>query len=260
MTAAALALTFIVLCVGCGGSEARPPEAPPAPEPEKPAEPERSMQVQGQLGSIEPRAVDAAFNSVLEAVQRCHTDRLKTHQWLSGDVKIFLRLGEDGAMRYGFIEDTTLGDRDAESCIMHVMSEARWPQPRGGEAEVRKSVGFDAPSTGRPPVIWASEEITPSLVANNAKIRTCRGRVAGSFKATAWVIPAPPEKPAARGKTGKRKAPKRGKTEQRGRIVTVGIAPPNREGLESIDCLVETLKQMNVPSPGSSVAKVTFSL
>jgi hypothetical protein len=228
------------------------------------------MQVAGQLGSMDPMAFDRAFDGMLGELQKCHTQRLQRIRWLAGDVKFFLRIGEDGSTRYGFMEDSTLGDRDAESCMMRVLLDAHWPQPRGGEAEVRKSIGFDAPGDVKAPVSWGSDEITPALTANNAQIRACRKSIDGSFKATAYVVAGPPAgssadraKAAPGKKSGKREAPKRGKrpdTKPHGHFLTIGIAPPSKEGLESIDCLIDTLKQMPVPSPGSSPAKVTFSL
>lgn len=269
MKAAAPALALALFASACGGSAPPPAEAaPPAATATEPGPPKQAMHLEGQLGSMDPREFDAAFNTVLTDLQRCHTQRLEHIRWLSGDVKIFLRVGEDGTARYGYFEDTTLGDRDTESCMMQALLSAHWPKPIGGEAEVRKSIGFDAPSDVRAPVAWSSDEITPALVAANAKIRACRGRVAGSFKATAYVVPAPPGKappppPKRKGSKAGRAAPKRGKSEPakaHGRILSVGIAPPSAEALESIDCLVDALKQMPVPSPGSYAAKVSFSL
>ncbi len=265
----ALAALLLGLLAACGG-KGRPPEAAPAPSKTetKPAAPERSMQMQGQLGSLDPQAFDRSFAALLGDLQRCHAQNLQRIRWLAGDVKIFLRLGEDGAVRQGFFADSTLGDHETEACMMHVLVAARFPPPTGGEGEVHKSLGFDAPGNVRTPLAWSSDEITPSLVVNNAKIRACRGSVAGAFKATAYVVdgsavkpPAPRAKGAA-GRTrkgGKRESPPKD-AKLRGRILAVGIAPPSHQGIEAIECLVNALKQMPVPSPGSSVAKVTFSL
>ena len=266
MTKHVYGLAMLALVSGCGGKAARPPETPPPTSTPEPAlAPKRSMQMQGQLGSVDPKAFDSAFEAVLGDLQRCHTQRLQRLRWLSGDVKIFLRLGEDGAVHQAFFEDTTLGDRETEVCMLHVITEKRWPPPMGGEGEVHKSLGFDAPGNVRAPISWTSDEITPALVANNATIRACRGRVVGSFKATAYVVAGSPVSKNGGAKKSNKpkpatKAERREASKPRGHIVAVGVAPPGQEGLDAIDCLVDALKQMPVPSPGASTAKVTFSL
>lgn len=221
------------------------------------------MRIEGQLGSVDPRAFDAAFQAVLGDLQRCHIERLQRIRYLAGDLKIFLRLAEDGAVKQAFVEDSTLGDHEAEACILQIVGAKRWPAPLGGEGEVHKSVGFDAPGNVRAPTVWGSDQITPALVANNAKIRACRGGIVGTFKATGYVVAGPPPRPKGGDKGGKTKAkPVGGRRPSKpsGHLVAVGIAPPGREGTEVIGCLVEALKQMSIPSPGADVAKVTFSL
>lgn len=51
-----------------------------------------------------------------------------------------------------------------------------------------------------------------------------------------------------------------GAKETGGRFKAIGIAPPNKDGAEKVDCLVDALKSLDLPSPGSYAAKVTFSL
>jgi hypothetical protein len=38
------------------------------------------------------------------------------------------------------------------------------------------------------------------------------------------------------------------------------MAAPNKDAAEKIDCLVDALKQLPLPSPGSYAAKVSFTL
>ena len=40
----------------------------------------------------------------------------------------------------------------------------------------------------------------------------------------------------------------------------VGVAPPNKEGEAKVDCVVDVVRGLKLPSPGSYAAKVTFSL
>jgi hypothetical protein len=38
------------------------------------------------------------------------------------------------------------------------------------------------------------------------------------------------------------------------------MAPPDEQGEDAVDCIVDVLKQAKFPSPGSWPAKVTFTL
>ena len=57
-------------------------------------------------------------------------------------------------------EDTSLGDHETESCMIHVMTDASWPHPEGGDAEVKNSFGFDPPGGMSSPEPWASDAVT----------------------------------------------------------------------------------------------------
>ena len=45
-----------------------------------------------------------------------------------------------------------------------------------------------------------------------------------------------------------------------GKFKSLGVAAPNKEGAEKVDCLVDALKNLSLPSPGSYAAKVKFAL
>ena len=67
------------------------------------------------------------------------------------------------------------------------------------------------------------------------------------------------DKPKSPGKP-KPKHGKKGNKDQGGRFKAIGVATKSKEGAEKIDCIVEALKALELPSPGSYAAKVTFSL
>lgn len=224
--------------VGCGG--ATPPPAPVEHQQESvaPRKTGPKMQMQSELGEIDPKAVEATMQRVQGKVLECHRSGLKRIEYLGGDVKFFLRIGQDGRIKYGYFEESTLGDDETEKCIMQALEGAAWPKPEGGEAEVRKSFGLDAPGDVRAPTSWPADKVVQALGKAEDDVKKCRSGVSGSFKATAYVEP--------EGKFGKLQA--------------VGIAPPSKEGADKVDCLVKTLKGLKVPSPGSYAAKVTFIL
>lgn len=221
------------------------------------------MRVGGQLGSIDPGAVTKTFNQLLPALQQCHIDGLKRIRYLGGAVKLVLRIGEDGRARYAYLEDSSLGDHDAEACMMHAATGIAWPRPDGGEAEVKNSFEFDPPAGSPAQEAWGSDSIAAQLLERQAKIRSCRGQVQGAFKATAYVVRGTaPKKPPPhmRPKHPKPKGTLSPSPDLRGRILAVGIAPPGPEGNDAVDCLAAVVLEMRVPNPNTSAAKVTFSL
>lgn len=223
----------------CGGPKAEPKvegpaEAASAPPP-KPRGPK--MGVSQELGEIDPKLAEAALKQAQPELARCHKAGLKRVEFMAGDVKLFVRVGEDGKVRWAYFEDSTLGDRATEKCMLDAVSRASWPKPSGGDAEVRKPFGFDA-GDAREPTAWSPEKVKDALTKHDAALKACKGGVSGSFKATLYVEPD--------GKEGK--------------VAAAGVAPPNKDGEARVDCLVDALKGMKLPSPGSYAAKVTFSL
>jgi hypothetical protein len=245
--ASALTLTAGALTAGaltasltaCGSKPPPPPVAEPtAPEPPK-ASAGPKLQMSAELGSIDPKATQATIDGLQPKLQGCYKKGLKKLEFLSGDLKFFLRVTQEGTVKYAFLEDTTLGDRDVEKCMLDVLNGASWPKPEGGEAEVRNGIGFDHAGDVREPTSWTGDKLAELLGKHEPDFKKCKEGVIGSFKVTAYVEPD--------GKHGK--------------IVAVGMAPPNKEGEGKIECLVDAVKGMKkVPSPGSYAAKVQFAL
>jgi hypothetical protein len=221
--------------LGCGSEP--PPKAPePAPQAVKPHKPRMSMS--SELGQIDPAETDAAFQKLQPALMGCYQDNLKRVEFLGGDVKFYLRVAQDGTAKWVFLEDATLGDRTTERCMLDLAMSAHWPTPEGGEAEVHKSLGFDPPSNVRAPADWSGDRVAATIGMHSADVAKCKAGASGAFHVTAYVAP--------QGKGGK--------------VAAAGIAPPNQEGETKSDCLVDLVKKMKMPSPGSYAAKVSFTL
>jgi hypothetical protein len=266
-----VSLVSLVSLVGCGSS--------PPPKVEEPVKEERSqssgpkLQMSQELGSIDERKVEQTFASLVSGtLENCHKQGRDRVEYLTGDVKVFLRIDGNGRVKYGFFEDSTLGDRETEKCIMGVFNSTNWPKPEGGEAEVRSGFGW-GPGGEREPTAWSSDKVTTALVdAKDVKkdVDKCKRGINGDFRVTAYVEADDGDgagaggggkhhkaKPAAKPKP---KPSKGAAKETGGRFKAIGIAPPNKEGAEKVDCLVDALKSLDLPSPGSYAAKVTFSL
>jgi hypothetical protein len=233
-------LALATLLSACGGKDeakAPVPDAPFAPvtAPKKKGLP----QVQQELGSIDQKAVEKTFAKLKGALDTCHAQGRDRVEYLSGDVKVFLRIDGGGKVRWSYFEDSSLGDRDTEKCILSVFAGAQWPKPEGGEAEVRHGFGW-GPGGERAPTAWGPEKVAKAVLAAKVlkAVDTCKSGVTGDFKITAYVEPD--------GKVGK--------------FQGIGVVPPNKEAAEKSDCVVDALRGVELASPGSYAAKVTFSL
>ncbi len=233
----ALSVLALASVSACGSAPPPPPvEVAPPPEPPKP-EP-KVMAVSSELGSIDEDATEGVFRRLELALQGCHRLGMRRLRYLGGDIQFFLRIAQDGAVRYAFLQESTLGDRETERCMLDLVARADWPKPRGGEAEVRKKLGFDPPSDVKRPVDWPADKITSALHKNGNDARHCKAGIEGTFFVTMYVVP--------KGKQG--------------RVQAAGVSPPTQDADEKAECIVKALKAMPVPTPGKSVAKVSFIL
>ncbi|HEY2509683.1 MAG TPA: AgmX/PglI C-terminal domain-containing protein [Polyangiaceae bacterium] len=238
------ALVWVVgggmLLGACGGEP--PPKAPePAPEPVRATRPAAPMKSSQELGQIDEGATNKTFESLQGKLLDCQKQGMQRVEYLSGDVRFFLRIAQDGSVRWAYLEDSTLGDRATEKCMVDVVTAARWPQPDGGEAEVQKGLSFDS-GDARPPVAWRSEKVADALSKQADDALHCKGGTSGTFKVTAYVEPSNGHK----GKGGK--------------VLSVGVASPNKDGDTKADCIADAVKDWKLPSPGGYAAKVTFNL
>ncbi|MEO8875913.1 MAG: AgmX/PglI C-terminal domain-containing protein [Polyangiaceae bacterium] len=236
----------LLLCAGllmvlaaCGAGPAAGPVAPAQPDPvaESGAGSGALPQVSQELGSINQDAVEKNFDRLQGKIQSCFKAGASRIDYLDGDVAVFLRIGLEGHVKYTYFESSDVGDRETEKCILGVISAADWPKPQGGEAEVRKSFGFDA-GDARAPTAWNSDKAAAAIGKAQGAIDKCKDGVSGAFKGAAYVQP-----------DGKK-----------GKVQAVGLAAPSKEGADKIDCLIGVIQGLELPSPGSYVAKFSFTL
>lgn len=257
-------LAVLAPLTACGGS-APPPKTEVDVEDTATEAPRRTSRrggpmVEQELGSIDPRAVEETFAALSPKLESCHRQGRDRVEYLAGDAKVFLRIGKDGRVKYGWFEESTLGDRETEACILDRFASADWPKPEGGEAEVRNGFGWPAGSE-RQPASWGPEKVIGALEADEGakkSVEQCRRGVTGDFIVTAYVEPHEPE--AAQGKGEKKSASAKKKGEHQGRFKALGVAAPSKEGAEKVGCLIDALEDLALPSPGSYAAKVTFKL
>jgi hypothetical protein len=227
------------LAVLAGCASAPPPPVLVAPAPPPPPTVRPRMAATAELGQIDDAATNKMFVTLRPALMQCYSSGRERLEFLQGDVKFYFRVRADGTTRWAFLEQSTLGDRYTEKCMLSVVLGARWPLPEDGEAEVHQGLGFDAPTGVRPPADWSAEHVMKAIDKASHGVAQCKQHASGSFSMTAYVH-------SQKGGIGK--------------VLAAGAAAPTKEGDADIDCLVGVVEKMKVPSPGSYAAKVSFSL
>jgi len=230
----AACLSLACSSTSCGGSP--PPKEPePAAQEEAPAARKPSLKMKSELGSVDPAAIKGAFSALDDKFMTCQKQALDRVELLSGAVKFFVRIGEDGAARWTYLEASDLGDRATEKCLLDVVSAAHWPKPDGGEAEVRYGMELPFQAT-RPPTDWSGDKVAMTLGKNGDAIDRCKAGSTARFHATMYVGPG-------------------------GKVIAAGVTAPAKDSGDQADCLAHVLVKMKgLPSPGSWPAKVGFDL
>lgn len=221
--------------VACGGNEPPPKEPDPVamPTPNRATKP--SLQMAQELGSLDPRKVDKTFDRIKSKVVDCQTKNLKRLDFITGHAKVFARVDASGKVRWIFFEESTIGDRDTERCVIDLFTATAWPAPEGGEGELRLSWDLPEPEA-REPVAWGADKAHLGEIQD--AVKKCRGGKGSPIQVTAYVEPD--------GKHGK--------------VVAAGAAVADKESAEKIDCVIDAVKGLKLPSPGSYAAKLSFTL
>lgn len=235
-------ISLALLALACGGKEPEP-VAPTAENTAEDSEPSSAGKkssgpsVQSELGEVDQKEADRAFASAEAAIMSCHQKGHGKIEYLAGDVAFLVRIGQDGKARYVVLEQSSLGDRATERCMVDALSATRWPTPQGGEAEARKSLSF-TPGDAREPTSWPSDKMAEVIKSKGDAALACKKTASSTYHVTAYVQPA--------GKEGK--------------IQALGVSSSSPEAFATVDCVVDALKSAKVPSPGSYAAKVSFDL
>jgi hypothetical protein len=226
------------LTAACGGGTPEPQHVDTAPTATATATSHGPV-IHQELGSIDDRAVSNTFQDLGGGFAGCQNAALKRIPYLSGVAKFFMRVGEDGRTKWTYLEQSTLGDYEAERCLLDVIEGAQWPKPIGGDATVERDLTFDPGSDARQPADWPADKVAATLGKHKKDVDKCVDAAPDAkFSVTAYVEP--------HGKEG--------------RVLAAGVAVSNKEGAAQAKCVVDVVKSMKMPSPGSYAAKVAFGL
>lgn len=215
----------------CGSSDPVEPQPRATAGDERPEERDDGSQITGLLGTIRPDQVNSTLEPRTNQFFACLEPRMSAVRFLGGEVRLSFRIHVDGTVAWVYPSQSTLGDRQAERCVLDVASRARFPRPRGGEAEFSWGFAFDPPEDVRAPLAWEATHIGAALMSGAPELAQRCG-VRGA-RVTAYVAPG-------------------------GRVIAAGASAPDADSLSAIDCVIDAVQSLTMPDPGSYAAKVTF--
>jgi hypothetical protein len=230
-------LTSVLSALSCGGSGPPPaaPKADGAPQ-AGPAKPKQQMAMGGQLGSLDEGKVNETFATLVPRFGECLSQGSSRVEFLGGHVKFALRISTQGSVKWAYLAESTLGDRDTERCMLNIAKSARWPLPQEGEGQAQRAFDFDPSPDVRDAVPWGADRVAKALAGSRAKLSQCKSSAPGKYHATVYV-------------------------QTNGSPLSAGVAPPDERGESgAVDCMVDVIKSMKFPSPGSWPAKVMFDV
>ena len=178
-------------------------------------------------------ATAKVFDRAKEKFLACYVRGIERVAYLAGEAHFLVRVTEQGKTRWAFMKDSTLGDRDTESCMLDVLKNTKWPKPLGGEGLAEYTVPFDPPADERQAVAWTPDRLGNAQRAVKAALAKCKESSGTSaLKVTVYV-------------------------ETNGKANTVGVSSDDEKGNDAATCVVDAMKGIKFPHPGSFAAKVT---
>lgn len=229
----ALALAAIFAIAACGGTEQTTNTPVDTGSSGKQSS---SAELEAEIGGMEEAKVQSAFERTSSKLTECFTEGTKRIPFLGGDVRFALRVGKDGTARVAYLKESTLGDRETEACMLGAVRAASWPAPVGGkEGLAEGGFSFDPSADERPAVALEPDKLGKELPKAKDAIARCRSSVGGGpVKVTMYI-----------GTNGK--------------PLAVGLSSADDKGDQAATCIVDALREMKFPSPGSYAGKVTIT-
>lgn len=225
-------LLFVVLGALSCGPQAPPPAAVVSAEkPKQEAVDPGPTSVESAIGGMNQEAVESAFKSMQKAIEACLADGSSRIETLGGHFMISVRVDRQGAAKWAYMKESTLGDRTTEACILGLVRERTWPKPLSGDGLVEKSFDMD-PSIVPAPI--DERKIKVVLTSIQKKSYKCRTGVRGPFVVTVYVTPS-------------------------GRARGAGVALPSEKAEALADCLVAEVLKHKFAATGKQ-SKVSFEL
>lgn len=219
----------VVLAIAC--SRTPPPSAPdPAPTFERIDQGPTSYG--SEIGGLSQEDVDDQFKALRPELLDCVTRAADRLHCIGGNLRFRMRIDPKGAVRWVYLPESTVGDRQVERCMLDLIRSRTWPKPLSGDGLAESSLEVEASEA---PSSWPKHRAALFAQKAAAATRSCRRGHRGAFQATAYVAP-------------------------NGAVTSAGVAPPNEKAEEASDCVVRALMGLRFSGAGNRTSKVTVKL
>jgi hypothetical protein len=224
----------ILAIAGCGGPSTNV-ETKTAEGPSDSGKSAALPSMESEIGGLDESKVQAAFQRTLSKLTACFSEGTRRVPFLGGEVRFALRIGKDGSARVAYLKDSTLGDRDTESCMLGAVRAASWPSPVGGkEGLAEGGFNFDPSADERPPVELPPDKLGKELRKAEQAVERCRKDAgAGPLKVTMYI-------------------------DTDGKPLSVGISSSDDKGEGAAGCVIDAIRGLKFSSPGSYAGKVVL--
>jgi hypothetical protein len=231
-------LIFTALSVaGCGAATTPPADDGSSHAAEAAApRPHTGVGAESEIGGLDESKVKQVFQRAAPRLSACYDKGAERLPYLAGEVSFRLRITRAGGVRWAHVKDSSLGDRATEECMLAILKSASWPHPEGGEGLAENSFTFEPGGDERAPVAWSAEQLGKPFRKAHGALAKCRsGAGTGAIKATLYV-------------------------DTDGKASAVGVATADERGDAAVSCVVDTLRGLTFPSPGSYASKVSVTI
>jgi hypothetical protein len=223
-----------MIVAGCGGSPPPPKVEAPKAAATATEEAQPTPAARSEIGGLNEEAVARAFERMNDDVQNCFAKGTTKVSALGGHVKMKLRIDQQGALKWAYMVESTLGDRDTEKCLLDVARAKSWPLPIGGDGLAERAYDVDPPSPAKE-LDAKKFKVAVALVGKETAKCRKKGTWGTVFRVTAYL-------------------------RYDGLPITVGIAPPNEKGEDVIDCMIKIIKKVKFGGIGRRLGKLGFDL
>jgi hypothetical protein len=194
------------------------------------------MGSESEIGGLDESKVKQVFQRSAARISACYDKGSERIPYLAGEVSFRLRITREGSVRWAHVKESSLGDRATEECMLAILKSASWPHPEGGEGLAENSFTFEPGSEERAPVAWTAEQLGQPFRKARGALASCRSSAGtGVIKATLYV-------------------------DTDGKASAVGVATADERGEAAVSCVIDTLKGLTFPSPGSYASKVSVTI
>ena len=228
------AIAALASLAGCGG-EVTTNKPPDTGGEGTPSSGNGGANFEAEIGALDQDKVNSALQRASDKLTACFHSGVRRIPFMGGEIRFALRIAQGGTATVAYLKESTLGDRDTESCMLGALRGASWPSPVGGkEGLAEGGFSFDPSPDERPAVDLQPDRLGKELPKAQQALATCRAsQGAGPIKATMYL-------------------------DTDGKPLSVGVSGADPKGEAAASCVVDALRGMSFPSPGSYAGKVSL--